>query len=114
VAAAGVVIQMASGVAYPAIPPVLFILLVPAGLIAFAPWRWTPVLATLGGLFLIVGLVSSGAAVRLLDLSQRGGVGGSVGLWVQMLAVVAATVAGVGATLLRYRSRTPVLAAGPR
>lgn len=103
-AATGVVIQMISGVAYPTIPPVFFILLMPAGLIAFGRWRWTPIIAALAGLFLINGLFASGASARLFDLSQSGG---SVGLWVQMLGVVVATVAGIIATIQNYRSRTP-------
>ncbi|WP_018617231.1 hypothetical protein [Segetibacter koreensis] len=41
VAAAGVVLQIISGHPYPEIPPVFFILLIPAGLISFAPWRST-------------------------------------------------------------------------
>lgn len=52
VAAAGVVIQIVSGHDYPMIPPVFFILLIPASLIALGRWRWTPVSAVLAGLFL--------------------------------------------------------------
>ena len=47
VAAAGVVIQIAAGHPYPTVPPVFFILLIPAGLIAFGRWRWAPVPAVL-------------------------------------------------------------------
>ncbi len=113
VAAAGVVIQIVSGVAYPLIPPVFFILLIPAALIAFGRWRWAPAVASLGGLFLIVGLFGSGAAVRLFDVSQPGGAGGSIGLWVQMLGVVVATVTGIIATAQNYWSRTSVMTGSP-
>lgn len=109
VAAVGVVIQIASGVSYPAVPPVFFILLVPVALIAFGGWRWTPLVATLGGLFLIVGLFGSGAAARLADTGRPGGVGGSLGLWVQMLGVVVATVTGVVAALQSYTPRSPAV-----
>ena len=99
IAAAGVVIQIASGAAYPKVPPVFFILLIPAGLVAFGRWRWPPAIATLGGLFLTAGLFLSGSSVRLFDLSR---LGVSIGLWVQTLAVFVATVAGVIATVQNY------------
>jgi hypothetical protein len=113
VAAAGVVIQIASGHPYPTIPPVFFILLIPAGLIAFGPWRWTPVTAVLAGLFLTFGLFASGEYVRLFDRSQVGQPGAPVGLWVQMLAVIVATVAAIIATVQNYRSKTSVMAGQP-
>lgn len=106
VAAAGVVIQIVSGHDYPTIPPVFFILLIPVGLVAFGRWRWTPVSAVLAGLFLIFGLFASGESARLFDRSQVGEPGAPVGLWVQMLAVIVATAAGVIATIQNYRSRT--------
>jgi hypothetical protein len=105
VAAAGVVIQIVSGVPYPAVPPVFFILLVPAGLVAFARWRWTPILALPAALFLLFGLVATGESARLFDPSRPGGVGGSIGLWVQMLGVVVAGVSGVVATVRSDASR---------
>ena len=113
VAAVGVVIQIASGHPYPTIPPVFFILLIPAGLVAFGPWRWTPVPAVLAGLFLTIGLFASGESARLFDLAQSGRFGGAIGLWVQMLAVVVATVAAITATVQNYRSRTSVAASEP-
>src|SRR3978361_1028147 len=87
VAAAGVLIQIISGHPYPTIPPVFFILLIPAALIYFAPWRWTPVSAILAGIFLTAGLFLSGAAQRLTDLQNPGD---SIGLWIQSLAVLGA------------------------
>jgi hypothetical protein len=113
VAAAGVVIQIRSGTPYPTIPPVFFILLIPAALIAFGRWRWTPVIAVLAGLFLTFGLFASGESARLFDRSQVGLPGAPVGLWVQMLAVVVATVAAIVATIQNYRSRTSVVAGQP-
>src|SRR4029453_1538060 len=55
VAAGGVVIQIASGAAYPQVPPVFFILLIPAGLVAFGRWGGAPVIAALGGVFFPTG-----------------------------------------------------------
>jgi hypothetical protein len=101
--AAGVVIQIVSGADYPKVPPVFFILLIPAGLIAFGQWGWTPVIAILGGLFLIFGLFSSGASVRLFHLTRFGV---SAGLWIQMLGVVVATIAGIITIVENYRIRT--------
>jgi len=110
VAAVGVVFQILSGTPYPTIPPVFFILLIPAALIVFGRWRWAPVSAVLAGLFLTFGLFASGESARLFDRSQVGLPGAPVGLWVQMLAVIAATVAAIVATIQNYRSRTPVTA----
>jgi hypothetical protein len=78
-ASIGVVIMMISGVDFrTTIPPGLFILLLPAGLVAFGRWRWTPTIATLAGLFIFVSYFPSGSAARLLD---RGQFGVFVGLW---------------------------------
>src|SRR3954465_3776238 len=99
-AAIGVATQIISGVPYPKVPPVCFILLVPVGLLIFGRWRWTPIIVILAGLFLIMGLFSSGASVRLLKPEQ---LGGCIGLWVQMLGVVVATIAAIIATIQNYR-----------
>jgi prepilin signal peptidase PulO-like enzyme (type II secretory pathway) len=101
VAAAGIVIQIVSGVDFPTVPPGLIILLVAAGLVAFGPWRWTPVVGAVLGIWLLVGFSLSGEAGRLLDPSQ---LGGFVGLWVQFLAVLVAVVAGIIATIQNYRT----------
>jgi hypothetical protein len=110
IAAAGVVIQIAAGAAYPKVPPVFFILLIPAGLVAFGRWRWPPVIATLGGLFLTAGLFLSGSSGRLFDLSR---LGVSIGLWAQALAVIVATAAGVIATVENYTRGHKSLRAHP-
>jgi hypothetical protein len=99
-AAVGVVIQIISGNPYPTIPPVFFILLIPAGLIAFGRWRWTPITAVLAGLFLTFGLFASGESTRLFNSN----IGDALGLWLQTLAVIAAVVAGIIATIQNYRS----------
>jgi len=57
VAAVGIVIQIVSGVGIPPIPPGLVILLTMAGLVAFGPWRSTPVVGAAVGLFLLIGFL---------------------------------------------------------
>jgi len=100
-AAVGIVIQIASGIDIPTIPPGLFFALIPAALIAFGPWRWTPILGTVVGLFLFVGLFLSGGADRLVDPTPFGGL---VGLWLMVVAELLIMVTGVMATIENYRS----------
>src|SRR5215813_11602103 len=101
VAAGGVVSQIVSGADYPPIPPVFFILLITAGLIAFGRWQWTPTVAVLAGLFLTFGLFVSGESPCLFNWSQRCD---SVALWVQMVAVLVAAVAGMMAMVYNYQT----------
>jgi hypothetical protein len=101
VAAAGVLIQIISGHPYPTIPPVFFILLIPAALIYFAPWRWAPITAIFSGIFLTAGLFLSGAFHRLIDLQNPGD---SAGLWIQSLAVFGALIAACIAAYKNFRS----------
>ena len=110
VAAFGVVIQIVAGYPYPTVPPVFFILLIPAALVAFGRWRWAPVPAVLAGIFLTMGLFASGESGRLFDLRNSGD---SVGLWIQTLAVLVATAAAITATIQNYlgrASRAPIQA----
>jgi hypothetical protein len=102
-AVAGVFIQIISGHPYPKVPPVFFILLIPAGLVIFVRRRWTPIITIAGGLFLVNGLFASGAYVRLLHLTNAGD---SIGLWIQTIGVVAATIAGIVAVIQNYRAKT--------
>jgi hypothetical protein len=81
------------------VPPVFFILLIPAGLIVFVHRRWTPVLTIIAGVFLINGLFASGAYVRLFNIANAGD---SIGLWIQTIGVFAATVAGIVAIIQNY------------
>jgi hypothetical protein len=103
VAATGFVIQIVSGVDVPTVPPGLVIMLVAAGLVAFLPWRWIPVVGAAVGLFLLVGFFASGAVGSLLDLSR---LGVFIGAWIQFLAVIVVVVAGIVAALQNYRIRT--------
>jgi hypothetical protein len=99
-AAVGVAIQIAAAAPYPTVPPVFFILLIPAGLIALGRWWWAPIFAVLAGVFLTIGLFASGEAGRLVDPTS---VADSVGLWTQMVAVLAATVSGALAVRTNLR-----------
>ncbi len=105
VAAAGFLIQIVSGVDVPTIPPGLVIMLVAAALVAFGPWRWTPVVVVVVGLFLLVGFFASGSVGSLLAPDQSGVF---VGAWVQFLAVIVTVVAGIVAAVQNYRSRISV------
>jgi len=96
VAAVGVVIQIAAGHPHPAVPPVFFLLPIPAGLLAFGQWRWTPVPTVLAGLFLTVGLFASGASGRLFDPNNPAD---SLGIRMQTLAVLAASAAAIVSTI---------------
>lgn len=103
VAATGFVIQIVSGVVVPTVPPGLVILVVAAALVAFAPWRWIPIVGVVVGLFLLVGFFASGAVVSLLEPSQ---LGVFLGAWVQFLAVTVAVVTGIVAVGQNYRTRS--------
>lgn len=102
VAATGIVIQMVSGVDFPAIPPGLVILLVAAGLVFFVPRRWTPIIGALAALSQLFGLFAAGQGPRLLDLDP---LGGSIGLWIQLLGVTVASIAGIAAAVRGDRDR---------
>jgi hypothetical protein len=103
-AAAGIVIQIASGAEYPTVPPGLIILLVAAGLVALgARWRWTPLVGVVVALFLLVGGALAPQARE--QLGDPGAVGVFVGTVIQLLALVVALIAGVAATRQSYRTR---------
>jgi hypothetical protein len=63
-----------------------------AGIVWFVPWRWAPVAAILAALFLIVGLFAAGQADRLIEVETWLD---TLGLWIQMVAVVVALATGV-------------------
>jgi hypothetical protein len=105
VAAAGIVIQIASGANYPTIPPGLLVLLAAAGLVALATrWRWTIILGVIVSLFLLVGGSLAPQARQQLGNPSQAGV--FIGTVIQLLALVVALVAGVAATRQRYRTQT--------
>jgi hypothetical protein len=105
VAAAGIVIQIASGAEYPTVPPGPIILLATAGLVAFgARWRWTIIVGVIVSLFLLAGgALAPQTRDQLGDPTQ---VGVFIGTVIQLLALVVALVAGVAATRQSYRTQT--------
>jgi len=99
----GVVMQILAGASYPTVPPVFFILLIPAGLLAFGSWKWRAVPAIIAGLFLTFGLFASGASARLIVSNN---ISDTSGLWLQTIAVLVAVAAGIVATVRNYSTRT--------
>jgi hypothetical protein len=100
--AAGLVIQQVGGVAMPAVPPGLIFLVVAAGLMANARWRWAGIAAILAAGAEIAGFFGSGNAARLTELDQFGAFAGS---WIRLVGVVVALVAGAVATKVAYSVR---------
>ncbi len=97
-AAVGVIVLILVGVpGFPLIPPGPIILLVAAGLVAFLPWRWAPVLGLLAAVFLSVGAVLSGATAAMLATPSAPGP--FVGAVIQVIGLAVALVAGVPATV---------------
>ncbi len=117
VAAAGMLIQYASGVEYPTIPPGPIIALVAAAVVAFAPWRRAPVVGLVAAVFISLGGVIATIAGNGFtpQLSDPGAVGGFVGTLVQIAGLVIAVAAGVVAVRPSVVSRagtTPTSPAG--
>lgn len=102
-AAAGIVIQIASGADYPTVPPGLIILLAAAALVALATrWPWTIIVGVIVSLLLLVGgALAPQARAQLGDPRQLGVFIGTV---LQLLALIIALVAGVAATRQSYRN----------
>lgn len=103
-AAVGIVVQIASGAPYPSVPPGLIIVLVAAALVWFAPWRWMPLLGVLAAGFQVFGLFAAGQSERLVTFAP---VGDSIGLWIQLLGLCAAVIAGIAAVAGSARSGEP-------
>jgi hypothetical protein len=95
VAVAGIVIQIATGVDYPAIPPGPIILLAASAIVALGRWRWAPIVGVIVPAFLLVG----GAIAGVLndDLWDPGEPGQFLGLTVQAVGVIAALIGGIRA-----------------
>jgi hypothetical protein len=109
VAAAGIIIQIASGSdLYPTIPPGPIILLAGAALVALGPWRWTPVVGVVVPLFLLVGAaIAAVVSGEFVDqLTDPGEVGIFAGDVLQLLGMITALVAGIVALGQSSRTRT--------
>lgn len=103
VGATGICILWRSGVEFPflaILPPGVWILLVMAAVVAFAPWRWAPGVGAFGGLFVTVGFVLSGAVPNLFGAN---GTNVLVGSWLQLIGVLTALVGGVIAVRANYQ-----------
>jgi hypothetical protein len=100
--AIGIGLLWASGMVqfpfYP--PPGIPILTAGALFVAFAPWRWAPLVGTALGLFIVVGFFASTGVSNLVGTL---GPVVSVGSAIQLIGVIVAAVAGVVATV---RART--------
>jgi uncharacterized membrane protein YjjP (DUF1212 family) len=103
VAAAGVVIQIISGHKYPTVPPVFFILLLPALLLLFIHKWWVSLVAVIAGVFLFIGLFGSGAYIRLYHPNT---VGDTIGLWIQTLAVIIVIIFGIYTMVIKRQSKS--------
>jgi hypothetical protein len=96
--AVGIAILWAAGVVFPFYPPPgLVILGVGAVFVALAPWRWTPWVGVLFGLFVLVGFVVSSvvSGAGTDNLFGEHGPWAVIGTVVQLVGVVTALVAGV-------------------
>ena len=82
-ATGGVIVQILAGAHYPGVPPVFFLLLIPAVLMAVVHRRWVFAVSLLASCFLTLGLFSSGAYKRLFSANPAD----AAGLWIQSLAV---------------------------
>ncbi|MEU7613017.1 hypothetical protein [Micromonospora sp. NPDC049204] len=104
VGATGIGVLWAAGVDFPiAVPPGMIILLAGALFVALAPWRWSPVVGALLGLFVAVGFLISPTGVD--NLLGRHGADVATGQAIQLVGVLTALVAGALAT--RAARRVP-------
>ncbi len=103
VAAIGIsTLFLTNSVTVPAVAFGPIILVAVAALVAWGPWRWTPVVGVIAGLFILVGAF---IAPGLFDrLGNPGQMGGFVGTWVQTLGLITAVVSGVMATMQNYQA----------
>jgi len=100
--ACGIAVLWASGVEFPvAVPPGMVILLAGAVFVAFARWRWWPVVGVVLGLFVAVGWAISPTGWP--NLTGQNGASIAVGQAVQLIGVLTAAVAATVALSRRRR-----------
>ncbi len=99
ITAAGIAILYVSGGEMPVVPPGFVMLLIAAGLVAWGPWRWTPIAGIVAALAEAGGFFGSGSAANLFDLSPFGIFAGT---WVRLVGIVLALVFSIVATKLAY------------
>ena len=101
--AAGIVIQILTGVdEYPMIPLNAVILLAAALLVSLPLWRWAPIVGVSLAILILVGaFVTPSTGNRL---SEPGEIGPFIGTSVQMLGLITAVVTRIVATVQNYRT----------
>lgn len=109
VAAAGIGIQIATGVTeYPTIPPGAVLLVASAIFVAIAPWRWAPIVGLILALYLtiwslIVGV--TGGSLMWDRLATPSDIGPFLGTGIQLLAFFVAVATGAVATTHYFKYR---------
>jgi hypothetical protein len=108
-AAVGIIVQyFFKVVGLPTIPIGPIILLVAAAMVAFGPWRWTPIVGVIVSLFVLVGFaMASITDWERIPLSNPAEVGGFIGAVLQLLGLIMALVAALVATRQNYPAETP-------
>jgi hypothetical protein len=95
IAVGGIIIQIATGVDYPPVPPGPIILLVAAAIVGYRPGRRSAVVGVIVPLFLLVGgTMASFANDALWDTGEPGQF---AGLTIQVIGEVIALGAGIHA-----------------
>jgi len=95
-AAAGVIVQILTGVpGFPLIPPGPIILLAAATVVMWLRWRWAPAVGLLAALFIAVGGVLEGSVFE--RLTAPAAIGPFAGSAIQLLGLVVAILAGTAA-----------------
>jgi hypothetical protein len=97
VAATGMLVQYASGVGYPTIPPGPIISLAAAAVVAWEPWRWAPVVGLVTAILISIGgvIATIGGDGFAPQLSDPGALGGFAGTLVQTAGLMVALAAGI-------------------
>ena len=93
----GMIIQIASGVKYPTVPPGVVILAVAALLVACVPWPPVRLLGVIVPLFVLVGGIIS--TTGRTNVSHPGQFGSFIGTVIQFAGLAIAVVAGSAAVV---------------
>jgi hypothetical protein len=102
VGTAGIVAQKVAGVAMPAVPPGLVLMVVSAVLIVVTRWRWPVVVGSLAAVAEVAAVLAGFG--KLTDFAEAGVAAAS---WVRLAGVLVAVGAGAVATIVAYR-REPI------
>jgi hypothetical protein len=102
----GMIVQIASGVKYPTVPPGIVLLGVAALLVTFVPWRPLRLLGVLVPLFILVGGIIS--TTGRTNLGHTDPFGPFIGTVIQFAGLAIGVVAGLAAVLEWRTDRTRV------